>query len=34
VYQAGFAVAQSEATLIRDNKGARTGFGTGAQILK
>ena len=34
VYQAGFAVAQSEATLIRDNKGPRTGFGTGAQILK
>ena len=34
VYQAGFAVAQSEANLIRDNKGPRTGFGTGAQVIR
>jgi hypothetical protein len=34
VYQAGFAVAQSDATLIRDNKGPRTGFGTAPAILK
>ena len=33
VYQSAFAVAQSEATLIRDNKGPRTGFGTGAQVI-
>ena len=33
VYQAGFAVAQSESTLVRDNKGPRTGFGTGAEII-
>ena len=33
VYQTGFAIAQSEATLIRDNKGPRTGFGTGAEVI-
>jgi len=33
VYQAGFAVAQSETNLTRDNKGPRTGFGTGAQVI-
>ena len=33
VYQAGFAVAQSEATLVRDNKGPRTGFGTSAEVI-
>ena len=34
VYQAGFAVAQSEANLVRDNKGPRTGFGTSAQVIR
>jgi Zn-dependent M28 family amino/carboxypeptidase len=33
VYQAGFAVAHSETPLVRDNKGPRTGFGTGAQVI-
>jgi hypothetical protein len=33
VYQSGFAVAQSDATLVRDNKGPRTGFQSPAEVL-
>ncbi len=34
VYQTGFSVANTERLLERDNKGARTGFGTKAEVLK
>jgi hypothetical protein len=34
VYQTGFAIANSEAPLARDNKGSRTGFGTKAEVIK
>ncbi|HEX5107461.1 MAG TPA: M28 family peptidase [Vicinamibacterales bacterium] len=34
VYQTGFAIANSERPLERDNKGTRTGFGSKAEILK
>jgi Peptidase family M28 len=33
-YQAGFAIANSEKTLERDNKGPRAGFGTKADVIK
>jgi hypothetical protein len=33
VYQSGFAVAHSDATLVRDHKGPRTGFQSPAEIL-
>jgi hypothetical protein len=33
VYQSGLAIANSERTLERDNKGARTGFGSKAAVL-
>jgi len=33
VYQVGFSIANSDKTLERDNKGARTGFGSKAEIL-
>ena len=33
VYEVGFSIADSERTLERDNKGARTGFGTKAEVL-
>jgi len=34
VYQTGFAIANSERVLERDNKGTRTGFGSKAEVLK
>jgi len=34
IYQAGFAVANTEQPLERDNKGPRTGFGTKPEIIK
>jgi len=34
VYQTGYAIANSERPLERDNKGTRTGFGSKAEILK
>jgi len=34
VYQTGFAIANSDAALVRDNKGARTGFASKAEVLK
>jgi hypothetical protein len=34
VYQTGFAVANSDAALVRDNKGARTGFASKAEVIK
>ena len=33
VYESGFTIANSEAALARDNKGARTGFGTKAAVI-
>jgi hypothetical protein len=33
VYQAGFSIADSERVLQRDNKGARTGFGSTAEVI-
>lgn len=30
---AGFSIADSERVLVRDNKGARTGFGSKAEVL-
>jgi hypothetical protein len=33
VYQTGFAVADRERPLVRDNKGPRTGFGSPAEVL-
>jgi Peptidase family M28 len=33
VYEVGFSIADSPKTLERDNKGARTGFGSKAEIL-
>ena len=33
VYQVGFSIANSDSSLERDNKGARTGFGSKAEIL-
>jgi hypothetical protein len=33
VYQVGFSIANSERTLERDNKGARTGYGSKAEVL-
>ena len=34
VYGTGFAVADRERPLVRDNKGPRTGFGSSAELLK
>ena len=34
VYQAGFAIANSERVLERDNKGPRTGFGSKAEVIR
>jgi hypothetical protein len=34
IYQAGFAVANTERELERDNKGPRTGLGTKAEVIK
>jgi peptidase M28-like protein len=34
VYQTGFAIANSDRVLERDNKGTRTGFGSKAEALK
>ena len=34
VYQSGFALANGEKALTRDNKGPRTGFGSPAEMLK
>ena len=33
VYQTGFSIANSERTLVRDNKGPRTGFGSKAEVI-
>jgi hypothetical protein len=33
VYEVGFSIANSDRTLERDNKGARTGFGSKAEVL-
>ena len=33
VYQTGFSIANTNRTLERDNKGARTGFGSKAEVL-
>jgi hypothetical protein len=34
VYQTGFSIANSDTPLTRDNKGARTGFGTKADLIE
>jgi hypothetical protein len=34
VYQTGFAIANSERALVRDNKGPRTGFGSKAEVIR
>jgi Zn-dependent M28 family amino/carboxypeptidase len=34
VYQAGFGIANSDAALVRDNKGPRTGFGSKAVVIR
>jgi hypothetical protein len=34
VYEAGFSIADSERVLQRDNKGARTGFGSKAEVIR
>jgi hypothetical protein len=34
VYEAGFSIADSERVLERDNKGARTGFGSKAEVIR
>jgi Peptidase family M28 len=34
VYQSGFAIANTDRTLERDNKGPRAGFGTKAEVIK
>jgi hypothetical protein len=34
VYQTGFAIANSDRALVRDNKGSRTGFGSKAEVLR
>jgi hypothetical protein len=34
VYQTAFAIANTEKTLERDNKGPRTGFGSKAEVIK
>jgi len=34
VYETGFAIANTDRTLERDNKGPRTGFGTKAEVIK
>jgi hypothetical protein len=33
VYESGFSIANTERVLERDNKGARTGFGSKVEIL-
>jgi len=33
VYETGFSIANTDRTLERDNKGARTGFGSKAEVL-
>jgi hypothetical protein len=34
VYQTGFAIADTDRVLVRDNKGPRAGFGSKAEIIK
>jgi hypothetical protein len=34
VYQTGFAIANSERVLERDNRGPRTGFGSKAEVIR
>ncbi len=34
VYETGFSIAATDQTLVRDNKGPRTGFGSKAEFLK
>jgi hypothetical protein len=34
VYETGFAIADTDRVLVRDNKGPRTGFGSKAEIIK
>jgi Zn-dependent M28 family amino/carboxypeptidase len=34
VYQSGFAIANTDRVLDRDNKGPRAGFGTKAEVIK
>ena len=34
VYETGFAIANTDRPLERDNKGPRTGFGTPAAVIK
>ena len=34
VYETGFAIANTDRTLTRDNKGPRTSFGTAGEIIK
>src|SRR5207244_3046706 len=34
VYETGFAIANTDRTLERDNLGPRTGFGTRAEVIK
>ncbi|HEV3139070.1 MAG TPA: M28 family peptidase, partial [Vicinamibacterales bacterium] len=34
VYETGFAIANSDRALERDNQGPRTGFGTKAEVIK
>ena len=34
VYETGFSIANTDKTLVRDNLGPRTGFGTKAEVIK
>ena len=34
VYETGFSIANSERTLVRDNKGSRTGFGSKPDVIR
>jgi hypothetical protein len=34
VYETGFAIANTDRVLERDNKGPRTGFGTKAEVIR
>jgi len=34
VYETGYSIADTDRVLVRDNKGARTGFGSKAEVIK